>query len=41
MDMAFVIEGQDKESLPENVLCSIQLNNKSYAGNARFVEQYN
>ena len=36
-----MIEGKDGDSLPEKVLCSIQLNNKSYAGNARFVQQYN
>lgn len=34
--MAFVLEADDKESLPENVLCSVELNNDNFDGNIPF-----
>mmetsp|Transcript_11845 Transcript_11845/g.14947 ORF Transcript_11845/g.14947 Transcript_11845/m.14947 type:complete len:163 (+) Transcript_11845:3-491(+) len=36
--MAFVLEASDKSSLPENVLCSVELNNQDFDGKIRFVE---
>jgi hypothetical protein len=36
--MAFVLEGNDEESLPENILCSVELNNEDFDGNIPFFD---
>ncbi len=36
--MAFVLEASDEASLPENVLCSVELNNNDFDGKIRFLE---
>lgn len=36
--MAFILEANDKESLPENVLCSVELTNQDFGGSTRFVQ---
>jgi hypothetical protein len=36
--MAFVLEGTDRDSLPENIMCSVELNNQDFDGNIRFVD---
>ena len=37
--MAFVLEASDEASLPENILCSIELTNEDFEGKIRFVEE--
>jgi len=36
--MAFVLEGIDEVSLPENILCSVELNNEGFDGNIPFFD---
>lgn len=30
--MAFVLEAKDEQSLPENIMCSVEVNNENFAG---------
>ena len=37
--MAFVLEVSDEASLPENIMCSIELTNQNFDGKIRFVDE--
>jgi hypothetical protein len=36
--MAFVLEANDAESLPENIMCSIEVNNEHFDGTVPFFD---
>ncbi len=36
--MGFLLEGSNSASLPENIMCSVELTNQDFNGEIRFVE---